>query len=137
MMKIERSIDVENEIRVALSPFFDIYCRPLPKTFLTPSLLVTQVGGLQRDKVDTFDVTLDARAQTDMAASETLRNAIGALRRIAESQETSIASVTVNTSGSWGNDPVRPDLKMCSARLTVTAHVESIDLEVVDHAANE
>lgn len=137
MMTIDRSIDIEDVIREALTPFFDVYCRPLPKTFLTPSLLVTQVGGTQRDKIDTFDVTLDARAQTDLQASETLRNAVGTLRKIAESQESKIASVTVNTSGSWGSDPVRPDLKMCSARLTVTAHIEQITMEVQNHAENE
>ena len=111
MMTIERSIDIEDVIREALTPFFDVYCRPLPKTFLTPSILVTQVGGSQRDKADTFDVTLDSRAHTDLQASETLRTAIGALMEVAKSQESKIASVTVNTLGSWGTDPVRADLK--------------------------
>lgn len=133
MMTINRSIDIEDVIREALTPFFDVYCRPLPQNFLTPSLLVTQVGGAQRDRIDTFDVTLDARAQTDAKASETLRNAVGALVEIAKSQESKIASVTVNTSGAWGSDPVRPDLKMCSARLTVTAHIEQHNLEVMNH----
>mgnify|MGYP000927492446 FL=1 len=124
--EIVRSIDIEDVIRTALSGHFTIYCRPLPAKFTVPSLEISSVGGTDENEVDTFDVVLDARAQEDAEANELLRNAIGALKAIAKKQTTAIRHVTVNASGSWGSDPVRPDLAMYSARLRITAHQESI-----------
>ena len=125
-LEIIRSIDIEDVIRTALSGHFTIYCRPLPAKFTVPSLEISSVGGTDENEVDTFDVVLDARAQEDAEANELLRNAIGALKAIAKQQTTAIRHVTVNASGSWGSDPVRPDLAMYSARLRMTAHQESI-----------
>ena len=124
--EINRSIDIEDVIRTALSGHFTIYCRPLPAKFIVPSLEISSVGGTDENEVDTFDVVLDVRAQEDAEANELLRNAIGALKAIAKKQTTAIRHVTVNASGSWGSDPVRPDLAMYSARLRITAHQESI-----------
>ena len=121
-MNILINIDIENAIRLALKDYFTIYCLPLPEKFKTPSLLVQRVGGTEDNKIDTFSVTLDARAKTEKAADELLRMAIGTLKEIAKMQTTEIRAVTVNASGSWGNDPVRPDLAMCTARLDVVAH---------------
>ena len=125
-LEIIRSIDIEDVIRTALSGHFTIFCRPLPAKFTVPSLEISSVGGTDENEVDTFDVILDARAQEDAEANELLRNAIGALKAIAKQQTTAIRHVTVNASGSWGSDPVRPDLAMYSARLRITAHQESI-----------
>lgn len=125
-LEINRSIDIEDVIRTALSGYFAIYCRPLPAKFTVPSLEISSVGGTDENTIDTFDVVLDARAQEDAEANELLRNAIGALKAIAKKQTTAIRHVTVNTSGSWGSDPVRPDLAMYSARLRIAAHQESI-----------
>ena len=125
-LKIIRSVDIEDVIRAALSGHFTIFCRPLPAKFTVPSLEISSVGGTDENEVDTFDVVLDARAQEDADANELLRNAIGALKAIAKKQTTAIRHVTVNASGSWGSDPVRPDLAMYSARLRITAHQESI-----------
>ena len=125
-LEISRSIDIEDVIRTALSGHFTIFCRPLPAKFTVPSLEISSVGGTDENKVDTFDVVLDARAQEDAEANELLRNAIGTLKVIAKQQTTAIRHVTVNTSGSWGSDPARPDLAMYSARLRLTAHQESI-----------
>ena len=125
-LEIIRSIDIEDVIRTALGGYFTIYCRPLPANFKVPSLEISSVGGTDENEVDTFDVVLDARAQEDAEANELLRNAIGALKAIAKKQTTAIRHVTVNASGSWGSDPVRPDLAMYSARLRITAHQESI-----------
>lgn len=125
-LEIIRSIDIEDVIRTALSGHFTIYCRPLPAKFTVPSLEISSVGGTDENEVDTFDVVLDARAQEDADANELLRDAIGALKAIAKKQTTAIRHVTVNASGSWGSDPVRPDLAMYSARLRITAHQESI-----------
>lgn len=125
-LEIIRSIDIEDVIRTALSGHFTIFCRPLPAKFTVPSLEISSVGGTDENEVDTFDVVLDARAQEDAEANELLRDAIGALKAIAKKQTTAIRHVTVNASGSWGSDPVRPDLAMYSARLRITAHQESI-----------
>ena len=122
---IRRSIDIEDEIRSALKDYMAVYCRPLPANFSTPCILVTQVGGTDQDgQVDTFDATLDARATNAADANETLRNAVAILRKVAGDQTTAIRHVEVNSSGSWGNDPVRPDLAMYSARVRVWAHLE-------------
>ena len=123
---ITRSVDIEDEVRIALKDHITAYCRPLPANFTTPCILITQVGGTdQSGQIDEFDVTLDARATNSAAANETLRNAIGVLRKAAGEHTTAIRHVEVNSSGSWGNDPVRPDLCMYSARIRVWAHLES------------
>lgn len=122
-MNIERSIDIEDVVRLALKDHITAYCRPLPANFTIPSVLITQVGGSDTNKIDTFEVVLDARATNEAVALETLRNAVGVLRHAAGSGP--ICHVSVNSSGSWGSDPVRPDLAMCSARLRVVAHLEN------------
>lgn len=124
-MNINISIDIEDEVRKALSPFFQIYCRPLPENLKTPSITVTQVGGSDTHQIDTFEVTLDSRAKVEGEALELLRKAIGTLRKVAEEQTTAIRYVSVNSSGSWGSDPTRPDLAMCSARLQIVAHLDT------------
>ena len=123
-MIIQRNIDIEDEVRNALSEYITAYCRPLPEDFTVPSILVQQVGGTDENAIDTFEVVLDSRAETDAEALELLRNAVGILKVIAERQTTALRYVAVNSSGSWGVDPVRPELAMCSARLSVIAHEE-------------
>lgn len=123
-LTIQRSLDIEDVIRLALAEKFTIYCKPLPSKFTVPSLLVQQVGGTDEDFIDTFEVVIDARAKNEGDALLLLRNAIGALKAIAKAQTTAIRHISVNSSGSWGSDPVRPDLAMCSARIRVTAHQE-------------
>lgn len=127
-MQIQRNIDIEDTIRTALSGYLTIYCRPLPKSYSLPCILVQQVGGFDTNTIDTFEVVLDSRATNEGEALEALRNAVGILKRIAELQTTAIRHVSVNSSGSWGADPVRPDLAMCSARLSVTAHLENVEV---------
>ena len=123
---IRRSVDIEDEVRIALKDHLTAYCRPLPKDFSLPCILITQVGGTDQDgQIDTFEVTLDARADNAADANETLQNAIGVLRKAAGDQTTAIRFVEVNSSGSWGSDPARPDLAMYSARIRVVAHLET------------
>lgn len=121
-MIITKSIDIEEEVRKALSDHLTAYCRPLPADYALPHILITQVGGRADGTIDTFYVVLDSRARTEAAALDYLNTAIGILKQVAKEQTTAIRHVTVNSSGSWGNDPVRPDLAMCSARLDVVAH---------------
>lgn len=127
-MKIERMIDIEDTVRQALSPYITTYCRPLPKDFTVPSILVTQVDGGDDDTINTFGIVLDARAEYEGEANETLRTAVGILKTVARLQTSDIRHVDVNTSGSWGVDPVRPELAMCSARLSVVAHTEHVEV---------
>ena len=127
-MRIKRSIDVEDEIRIGLSDYLTAYCRPLPAEYDLPNVLVTQVGGADENDIDTFDVVLDARAETEAEASETLRTAIGILKAVAANQTTALRYVDVNTNGSWGTDPTRPDLALCTARLRVVAHLENMEV---------
>ena len=127
-MIIQRSIDIEDTIRQALAPYVTAYCRPLPEDFSLPSILVQQVGGSDRDTIDSFEVVLDSRAEYEQEANELLRNAIGILKKTAQMQTTALRFVDVNSSGSWDSDPVRPELAMCSARLRVIAHEEQAEV---------
>jgi len=121
-MVINQSIDVEDEIRQALDPYLTAYVRPLPDEYDLPHILITQVGGTTEQTIDTFSVVLDSRAHTEAEALGYLNRAVGILKQVAKEQTTALRHVTVNSSGSWGNDPVRPDLAMCSARIEVVAH---------------
>ena len=123
-LTILRSVDIENEVRLALEPYFTVYVPPLPEKFTVPSLEITRVGGVDTNKVDTFDVVIDSRADLEADADVNLRNAVGALKTIARLQTSVIRHVEVNSIGSWGSDPVRPDLSMCTARLRLTVHQE-------------
>ena len=128
-MKILKSIDVENEVREALSDYLNAYCRPLPAEYDLPHILITQVGGMDSQTIDTFGVALDSRANTEAEALDYLNTAIGILKQVAKEQTTALRYVVVNSSGSWGADPVRPDLSMCSARLAITAHQKITEVE--------
>ena len=121
-MVIKKSIDIEEEIRTALAPYLTAYCRPLPRHYALPNILITQVGGMTTGSIDTFSVVIDSRAKREAEALDTLNTAIGIIKQTAKEQMTAMRHVTVNTSGSWGTDPVRPDLSMCSARIDVVAH---------------
>lgn len=129
-VNITRSVDIEDEVRNALKSYMTAYCRPLPADFTTPSVLITLVGGSDANQIDTFDVTLDARAADEATANETLRNAIGLMRKAAKEQTTAIRHIEVNSSGAWGSDPARPELSMYSARIRVVAHLENATITV-------
>ena len=111
-MIINKSIDIEEEIRSALSEYQTVYCRPLPAEYDLPNILVTQVGGVDSQTIDTFEVVLDSRAKLEADAIDYLNLAVALLKQIAKEQTCALRHVTVNTSGSWGADPVRPDLAM-------------------------
>lgn len=127
-MIIHKSIDIEEEVRTALEPHQKAYCRPLPADYSLPNILITQVGGTETDRIDTFEVVLDSRAKTEAEALSYLNMAKAILIQTAKEQTTALRHVVVNTSGSWGADPVRPDLAMCSARISVTAHQQKVEV---------
>ena len=128
-MNILRPVDIEDEIRKALTDYVTVYCRPLPANFTTPCILVTAMGGGSENTIDTFTVILDARAETDEAAYTLMRTVQGLLEAQAQSQFGALRNVAVNSLARWGNDPVRPDLKLCTLTVLVTAHRESFEID--------
>lgn len=127
-MIINKSIDIEEEVRKALISYLTAYCRPLPAEYALPNILITQVGGGTSQTIDAFSVVLDSRAETEAAALDYLNTATAILTAVAKQQTTAIRHVVVNSSGSWGVDPVRPDLAMCSARVEVAAHQKTMEV---------
>lgn len=121
-MIILKPIDIEEEVRLALKDYLTTYVRPLPEKFAVPSVLVTATGGNSEDTIDKFIVSLDSRAETDAEALDTLSTAIGVLEARAQQQFGALRNVALNSLASWGVDPVRPDLKLCTATVIVTAH---------------
>lgn len=126
-MIILRPVDIEDQIRLALKDYLTIYCRPLPDNFTTPCILVTATGGSSENTIDTFTVVLDARAKTDAEAFALIRTAQGLLEAQAQNQIGALRYVTTNSLARWGNDPARPDLKLCTLTVLVTAHRESFN----------
>ena len=114
--------DIEDEIRLALKDYLTVYVRPLPDNFTLPSLLIRATGGQSENTIDTFQVVIDARAKTDAEASELIRKALGVLEAQTASQTGALRNITV------GSDPVRPDLKLCTMTVLVTAHRSSLTI---------
>ena len=127
-MMIHKSIDVEDAVREILAPHMTAFCRPLPENPALPCVLAQRVGGVEKDTVDSAEIVLDARAATEAQADDTLRTAVAILRAAAQAGDTPIRYVSVNASGGWGQDPMRPELAMCSARLTVYTHLQRINI---------
>ena len=124
-MIIHKPTDIEEQIRTALGPYLTVYVRPLPASYTLPNIMVTANGGSTANTIDTFTVTLSSRAETDAEALEYLNDALGILAEQAAAQVNGIRNVTINSLASWGTDPARPDLKLCTATVLVTAHRES------------
>lgn len=127
-MNILKPIDIENEVRLALKDYLTAYVRPLPEKFALPSVLITATGGSSSDTIDTFVVSLDARAETDAEAFDTLGTALGVLEAQTQQQFGALRHVAVNSLASWGVDPVRPDLKLCTATVIVTVHRQALTI---------
>ena len=127
-MNILKPVDIEDECRNALKDFITTYNRPLPANYTLPNVLVTATGGSSKDTIDTFTVVLDARAETDAEAVDVLNTAIGLIEAQASLQVGALRSVFINSLYRWGSDPVRPDLKLCSATVLVTAHRQSFTI---------
>ena len=127
-IQIQTSVDIEYEIQKILASYMTVYCRPLPAGFTMPCILVTKVGGSDRDTVDNTEIVLDSRAERESQAIALLNKAVGILRKVCRESTTPVRHIQVTSSGSWGVDPVRPDIAMCSARVSVTAHLETITI---------
>ena len=127
-MNINRQIDIENEVRLALTDYFEAYCRPLPEKYGLPNVLVEQTGGTSANTIDTFQIKLSVRANTDEEAMDTLRDVLGVLEYQAEHQFGALRHISVNSLASWGSDPARPDLKLCTMTAIVIAHRENNEI---------
>ena len=127
-MNILKPVDIEEEIRLALTDYFEVYCKPLPASYSLPNILISASGGSTSDQIDTFTVTIDARAEDNAEAYETLSDALGVLEEQAKQQVGALRHVTINSLARWGNDPVRPDLKLCTATVLVTVHRQAHEI---------
>ena len=128
-MIINKSIDIEEEIRSALNPFVEVYVRPLPENFSTPSVLIELMGGTTENLIDTFTVRLSARATLEAEALDLLRTALGVLEYQTKNQVGELRFSTEQNLMNWGNDPVRPDLCLCQASVQVVAHKQKVEIE--------
>lgn len=127
-MNINRQIDIEEEIRLALIDYFEAYVRPLPEEYGLPNVLIEQTGGSTSNTIDTFQIKLSVRAKEDAEALETMRNVLGVLEYQIEHQFGSLRHISVNSLASWGSDPARPDLKLCTMTAIVIAHREQYEI---------
>lgn len=124
-MNILKPVDIEDEIKLALKDYVTVYCRPLPETYELPNVLVSATGGRSKDTIDTFTVSLDTRAETEAEAYDVMSTVIGLLQQQGANQVGALRNVSLNSLARWGSDPVRPDLKLCTATVIVTAHRQS------------
>ena len=123
-------IDIEDEVRKALSPYFDnVVAGDIPPNPPKRFLRVRQTGGGTANTIDNFNVSIDARAETDVGALDLIRKAQGVLEAQCKAQYGSLRHVVINSLAQWGSDPVRPDLKLCTLSATITAHRESLNIE--------
>lgn len=127
-MNILKQVNIENEIRLALADYFEAYCRPLPETYGLPNVLIEQTGGSSSNEIDTFQVRLSVRAETDEDASDVMRDVLGVLEVRATEQFGALRHVSLNSLASWSTDPARPDLKLCTALVLVTTHRETVTI---------
>lgn len=127
-MEILKPIDIEDEARLALADYMTAYCRPLPSDYALPCILVSATGGSSDDTIDTFTLSIDSRAETDAEAYDYLTDALGVLEAQAEKQTGALRHIMINSLARWGVDPVRPDLKLCTATVLVTVHRGTKDI---------
>lgn len=126
-MIIERSIDIADVVRAALSDYMTAYC-VIPAKVQTPFVRVTAAGGFEKNKIDTFAVGIEGYGKRDGQACELTRNAVGILRKVAADQSTAIRFVRETSKPVRYPDPIRPDLVRYRTTLFITAHLETIDL---------
>ena len=126
-MTIERSIDVASVVRAALSDYMTAYCT-IPAKCQAPFVRVKEAGGYEKNKIDTFTVGIEGYGKREGQACELTRNAVGILRKVAEDQTTAIRLVKEITKPVLYPDPIRPDLVRYRTTLSITAHIETVDI---------
>ena len=126
-MTIERSIDIANVVRTALSDYMTAYC-DIPAKCQTPFVRIKEAGGYEKNKIDTFTVGIEGYGNRAGQACELTRNAVGILRKVASEQTTAIRFVREATKPVLYPDPIRPDLVRYRTTLFITAHIETVDI---------
>ena len=126
-MNILKQVDVENEVRLALADFFEADCT-LPEDYGLPNVVIQQTGGSSENQIDTFQVRLSVRAETEEEASDVMRDVLGVLQTRSEEQFGALRHMSLNSLASWSTDPVRRDLKLCTALVLVTTHRETVTI---------
>lgn len=119
---MRRSIDIEDEARAVLALYYTAYTDPLPAEYSLPFIRVTNTGGSEANRIDTFTVVVEGYAETDAEACEVTRNAVGILR------EDVRWYVRENTKAARYPDPIRPDLCRYRTTVLITAHQEEFTL---------
>lgn len=122
---MRRSIDIEDAVREVLARYVTAYCDPLPKSYSVPFIRVTNTGGSEANRLDTFAVEIEGYAETDAEACEITRNAVGILR------DWPYFYARENSKPSRFQDPLRPDLCRYRTSLLITSHQESFTLTEV------
>lgn len=128
-MNIYKSVDIEDEIRKAIAEYVTAYVRPLPANFTVPSVLIECMGGTTKDTIDTFLVRISSRAEDNATALELLYVVLGILEHQTKEQVGELRFSTEQNLMNWGNDPVRPDLCLCQATVTVLAHKQYVNID--------
>ena len=128
-MIIKKIIDIEDECRKALKDYLNVYVRPLPAEYALPCILISASGGNTANEIDSPILTIDARAETDAEAFDYLTTALGILEKQAKEQTGALRNININSLARWGNDPARPDLKLCTATVIATVHRESFEID--------
>lgn len=128
-MIINKSQDIEYLVQQTLDPYITTYCE-LPKSYGLPNIVVRRVGGTElvdwagTGHLDNFSIQLYCRAEDEGTAQDTLSRAVGILKA-----SDNFRNVVNNTDlGSWGSDPVRPDLALFSVMLIISV---SLDKETI------
>ena len=128
-MIIKKSKDIEYLVQQTLDPYIKTYCE-LPKNYVLPNLVVRRIGGTElvdwsgTGHLDRFTIQLYCRAEDEGTAQDTLSKAVGILKA-----SDNFRNVVNNTDlGSWGSDPVRPDLALFSVTLIISV---SLDEETI------
>ena len=137
-MIIKKSIDIEYLVQKTLNPYIRTYCRPLPKTYELPNILVARVGGTEltdwsgTGHLDSFNIELYCRAEDEGTAQDTLSKAVGILKA-----SNAFRNVVNNTDlGSWGVDPVRPDLALFSVTLIISVSLKEETISIKEEVNN-
>lgn len=127
-MNVLVSIDVEKETVALLKNHFNVCLRPLPEKYDTPITLVELMGGTTDNTIDTFTLRLSTRAKTNGEAVTTLQKILGLLDYQTKNQIGKLRFSIEQNLANWGNDPIRPDLCLCTATVQVIAHKESFEI---------
>lgn len=117
--------DIEEEVRLALTPIISASAPPLPRSFQNemPFCLITQTGGRTTDIVlDTFGLSVDVYADTWAQAKTKANEVVAHLRTFAGDVLNNVQwySVDVESLPYNNPDPNNENLARCTFYLTIS-----------------